>query len=199
MRKRTFLSLGTIGGLLLGLFLAALLARARAGLLFLLFFTLGLVGLGAFVFFQWSLYRTRIRRLERRIRRRPARPFLFGVLMLLSWGLVASVSPPLAALLALAAALRLTFGPTLALCAWRAGRGLIGAAGTESRALMAGTAMLGLMLFLPVLGWLAVLGIVLTCIGEEGLKFGERVIEKAQAVSENPSVAAPATLALVSR
>ena len=121
MRKRYYPSPKTLAGVLLGLFLAALLGGAGPARKLLFFFLVLMAGSAGLALFQWSLYRSRVRCLERRIRKRGGRPLLMGVLLLLSWIFVTSLSPGLGGMLAILTAVWCTLGPTLALCCWRAG------------------------------------------------------------------------------
>lgn len=131
--------------------LAILLLRAPERILVLfVLVAVGLAGLTALNLLACALWPARVEQSRRTLERFPLRSFLVGSLTLLSEILLIQHLPALALVALVVNLVWLAQG--LPALASRIGQGL---ALTEKRATAAGTALMGALMGLPVLGWLA--------------------------------------------
>ncbi len=140
---------------------AILLLRAPQGLLtFLLLLGLGLAGLTALNLLACALWPARVERSRLALERFPLRSFLMGILIVLAEIFLIQRLPVLALAAVVVNLIWLAQG--LPALASRIGQGL---ALTEKRATAAGTALMGALLGLPVLGWLGAACLGLSALG----------------------------------
>lgn len=147
--------------LLVALALCILMLRAPQGLLSTLVIAcVVLAGMTALNLLASALWPERVERSRRNLERFPLRSFLLGILVLVSELFLVLQVPVLVVVALIANLVWLAQGvPALAA---RVGQAM---AYTEKRATACGTAMLGLAMVVPVLGWLAGAALGLSALG----------------------------------